>query len=115
MAAYANVPPFKGHSVVSVAEMYLGRPVAGGMPRYASPLRDTVARVAPAYVETPELDPLHDQGRAYAQVLIDIGVEVESNEIGGGIHGFDLLAASSSVARDAMQRRIGFLRRVFGT
>jgi hypothetical protein len=37
------------------------------------------------------------------------------NEIKGGVHGFDLLAADSSVAKDAMQRRISFLRRVFAS
>jgi acetyl esterase/lipase len=84
------------------------------MPRYASPVYGDVSRLAPAYVETAEFDLLHDQGNAYAQALSDKGVEVELNEIKGGIHGFDLLAASSSVAKDAMQRRIQFLRRVFG-
>jgi acetyl esterase/lipase len=115
MKAYANVPPFREHSVAGVAETYLGHAVSAGMPRYASPLRDPVSRVAPAYIETAEFDPLHDQGRAYAQALIDKETEVESNDIDGGIHGFDLLAAKSSVARDAMQRRIQFLRRIFGS
>jgi acetyl esterase/lipase len=114
MTAFANVPPFKQHSVGSVADTYLGRPASQGMPRYASPLRDPVLRAARAYVETPEFDPLHDQGCAYAQALVERGVEVDSNEITGGIHGFDILVASSSLARDAMQRRIQFLQRIFG-
>jgi acetyl esterase len=84
------------------------------MPRYASPLYGDASQLAPAYVETPEFDLLHDQGNAYAQTLMDNGVEVELNEIKGGVHGFDLLAASSSVSKDAMQRRIQFLRRVVG-
>jgi acetyl esterase/lipase len=84
------------------------------MPRYASPLRDPVLRAARAYVETPEFDPLHDQGCAYAQALVERGVEVDSNEIAGGLHGFDILVANSSLARDAMQRRIQFLQRIFG-
>ena len=115
IAAFANVPPFKEVSTVSVAEAYLGRPISAGMPRYASPIYGDVSQLAPAYVETPEFDLLHDQGNAYAHALIDKGVEVDLNEITGGVHGFDLLATNSSVSKDAMLRRIQFLRRVFGS
>ena len=115
IAAFANVPPFKQLSPGALAETYLGRPLSAGTPRYASPIYGDVSRLAPAYVETPEFDPLHDQGTAYARALIDKGVEVELNEIKGGIHGFDLLAATSSVSKDAMHRRIQFLRRVLGS
>jgi len=114
-AAFANVPPFKEATTVSIAEAYLGRPISAGMPPYASPIYGDVAQLAPAYVETPEFDRLHDQGNAYAHALIDKGIEVDLNEVRGGIHGFDLLAANSSVSKDAMQRRIQFLRRVFGS
>jgi acetyl esterase/lipase len=113
VAAFANVPPFKGASVVSTAETYLGRPIAAGIPRYASPLYGDLSELAPAYVETAEFDLLHDQGTAYAHALIEKGIEVDLNEVKGGVHGFDLLAADSSVSKDAMQRRIQFLRRVF--
>jgi acetyl esterase len=112
-AAFANAPPFKDLSFPAVAETYLGRPLSAGVPRYASPIYGDVSRLAPAYVETPEFDPLHDQGKAYAEALMDEGVEVELNEIEGGLHGFDVMAASASVSKDAMQRRIDFLRRVF--
>ena len=98
--------------MVSTAETYLGRPIAAGIPRYASPLYGDLSELAPAYVETAEFDLLHDQGNAYAQALKEQGVAVEFNEIKSGIHGFDLLAPKSSVSKDAMQRRIQFLRRV---
>ncbi|MGO9933611.1 MAG: alpha/beta hydrolase [Steroidobacteraceae bacterium] len=114
IAAFADVPPFKAASTAAIAEAYLGRPISAGMPRYASPIYGDVSQLAPAYVETPEFDMLHDQGKAYAQALMDKGIEVELNEIKGGVHGFDLLAANSGVAKDAMQRRIRFLRRVLG-
>lgn len=113
-AAFANVPPFKNMSMVVIAETYLGHQVSAGIPRYASPINGDVSQLAPAYVETPEFDLLHDQGNAYADALASSGVDVELNEIKGGVHGFDLLAANSSVAKNAMQKRIQFLRRVFG-
>jgi acetyl esterase len=114
VAAFANVPPFKHASVVSIAETYLGHPLSMGVPRYASPIDGDLSQLAPAYVETPEFDLLHDQGVVYAQALTAKGIEVDWNEIKGGIHGFDLLAADSSVSKQALQRRIQFLRRVFG-
>jgi acetyl esterase/lipase len=114
-AAFANVPPFKEASIVSIAQAYLGHPISAGVPRYASPLNGDVSQLAPAYVETAEFDILHDQGNVYAHALVEKGIEVELNEIRGGVHGFDLLAANSSVSKDAMQRRIQFLRRVFAS
>ncbi|HMN46388.1 MAG TPA: alpha/beta hydrolase fold domain-containing protein [Povalibacter sp.] len=113
ISAYANVPPFRNASALSIAATYLGHPVSQGVPRYASPIHGDLSRLAPAYVEIAEFDLLHDQGNAYAQALTDQGVAVELNEIQRGVHGFDLLAAGSSVAKEAMQRRIQFLRRIF--
>jgi acetyl esterase/lipase len=113
VTAYSNVPPFKDASTTAIAETYLGRPLSAGVPRYASPLQGDLSSLAPAYVEIAEFDLLHDQGNAYAHALLDKGVAVELNEIGGGLHGFDLLAASSSVSQRAMDRRIQFLRRIF--
>jgi acetyl esterase/lipase len=113
VAAFANVPPFKGASTESIARTYLGRPISAGMPRYASPIYGDVSHLAPAYVETAQFDLLHDQGDAYAHAMMDKGIGVDCNDIRGGVHGFDLLAANSSVSKAAMQRRIQFLRRVF--
>lgn len=113
ISAYASVPPFKDASASGIAATYLGHSVSQGVPRYASPMHGDLSQLSPAYVETAEFDLLHDQGDAYAKALTDKGVDVELNEIGRGVHGFDLLAAGSSVAKDAMQRRIGFLRRIF--
>ena len=114
ITAFADVPPFSNASTVKIAETYLGHPLSAGIPRYASPIDGDVSQLAPAYVETAQFDLLHDQGVAYAQALVANGIEVELNEIEGAIHGFDLLAASSSIAKTAMQRRIQFLRRAFG-
>jgi acetyl esterase len=112
-AAYGHVPPFNGPSTVSIADVYLGRPVAEGMPRYASPIYGEVSQLPPAYVETAQFDILHDQGAAYAQTMLDKGVAVERNDVSGGIHGFDVLAPNSSIAKAAMQQRIQFLRRMY--
>jgi acetyl esterase len=53
-----------------------------------SPLTGTIAGLAPAVVVTASLDPLRDQGRAYAAALIGAGVPTVFREAHGNIHGF---------------------------
>lgn len=59
----------------------------GADPRYEPMLR-SMARMPPAVVQTAGLDPIRDQGRAYAARLIEAGVETTYLEAQGNIHGF---------------------------
>lgn len=66
----------------------------------ASPLRaEDLSGLPPAFVLVTELDPLRDEGLAYARRLIEAGVEVTVDDYEGMIHGFfpmvGLLAAAS--------------------
>ncbi|MPN04918.1 hypothetical protein SDC9_152166 [bioreactor metagenome] len=63
-------------------------------------------------METAQLDPLHDEGQAYAQALLDSGVSAQYLEVKGAFHGFDLMRRSS-VAKQCMVKRIAALRQVF--
>ncbi len=50
---------------------------------------------------TAGLDPLRDEGRAYAAALIDVGVPVIYQEVSGNIHGcFGMAAAIPSTTKD---------------
>lgn len=113
MTLFKDVPPFKDISAPRVAKIYLGGTLSKPLPRYSSPIDGIFSGLPPAYVETPQFDPLHDQGIDYAKLLKADGVEVELNDIAGAIHGFDVVAPKSSVSHEAMDRRIRFLQRIF--
>ena len=53
-----------------------------------SPMQGDLAGLPPAVVVTASLDPLRDQGRAFAGALIDAGVATVFREARGNIHGF---------------------------
>ena len=78
---------------------------------YYSPLEaQSLADLPPAYIETAEFDPLHDDGIGYAERLSALGIEVTLNETHGTMHGFDIVQ-SSKITRAALERRIEFLKR----
>lgn len=78
-------------------------------PRYDLSAADPVA-MPPTLLVTAGLDPLRDEGRAYAAALIEAGVPVIYQEMKGNIHGcFSMSAAIPSTARD-MERAFDALR-----
>lgn len=69
----------------------------------ASPLvRDDLAGLPPAYVVTAGLDPLQDEGRAYADKLAANGVPVTYRPYQSQVHGFFSLSALSKSSREAI-------------
>jgi acetyl esterase len=53
-----------------------------------SPLVKSQAGMPPTLVLTASLDPIRDQGRAYAAACIQAGVPTVFREAAGNIHGF---------------------------
>jgi acetyl esterase len=67
----------------------------------ASPMAGDLAGLPPAVIVTASLDPIRDQGRAYAAALARAGVPVTFREAVGTVHGFiTLRQAIPSAAGD---------------
>lgn len=54
----------------------------------SSPMQGALAGLPPAVIVTASLDPIRDQGRAYAAALVAAGVPVVFREAVGNVHGF---------------------------
>ncbi len=71
-------------------------------PRISPLLQEDLSRLAPAYVVTAGLDPLHMEGRAYADRLAAAGVAVTHKHYAQAPHGFMQATAMLQTARDAV-------------
>lgn len=80
----------------------------------ASPRLGELAGLAPAVVVTAEMDPLLDDGEAYADALEEAGVPVVRRQFDSLIHGFLALGAVSSKASAAVDSVCADLRDLLG-
>jgi acetyl esterase len=74
-------------------------------PRFA-PLQGSLEGLPPAVVVTAELDPLRDEGEAYAAALSDAGVHVVTRRFDGMIHGFMDMGSFSPAAKAATEEAV---------
>ncbi|MBA4030503.1 MAG: hypothetical protein C0478_06375 [Planctomyces sp.] len=81
---------------------------------YASPLQGELGGLPPARICVAGHDPLHDEGRLYAEKLVAAGVAVDFVEYPGMIHGFVKRFPEFEAGRTEIREAGQFLRRVLG-
>ena len=83
-------------------DLYLGGLRGGDVPPHAAPARATDLRgLPPTITFVGDVEPFHDEVLAYVAALRDAGVPVTSRVFAGAFHGFDLVAPSAPVSREA--------------
>lgn len=98
-----------------VIRYYLADPNDGLQP-YVSPiLASSLAGLPPATVITAELDPLRDEGEAYAMRLQEAGVPVRFKRYDGVTHEFFGLSGLVVKAMEAVTEAADALKAAFGT
>lgn len=73
------------------------------------PLAKPLAGLPPTLVVTASLDPIRDQGRAFAAACVDAGVETVYQECAGTIHGFLNLRKALPSAQVDLERAVASL------
>ena len=83
-------------------DLYLGDLRGGDVPATAAPARATDLRgLPPAITFVGDVEPFHDEVLAHVAALRDAGVPVTSRVFAGAFHGFDIVAPSAPVSREA--------------
>lgn len=85
-----------------VRDLYLPDPALARDLRVSPLMAESFTGLPPALIVTAGLDPLLDEGRAYAAKLAAFGVDVRHAHYANQPHGFFNLTAFSRAARDAV-------------
>lgn len=113
MKKFQDSPMWDARLTATMWQTYLGDEQPQNI-QYASPMEsDTLSCFPDTYIEVAEFDSLHDEGIALAEKLRADGVSVELHEVSGACHGFET-ALRSRVVKEAMRRRIRWMRSVLG-
>lgn len=94
-------------------EQYLHSPEDAAHP-YASPILGDLTGVAPAHVVAAALDPLRDEGVAYAEALAAAGVPVTHGVYPGMFHGAFGMSAVVAAAKPAFDEAVAATRARLG-
>lgn len=113
MKQFPDTPMWNAKNNKKMWEMYLkdatDEEISIAVPM-KNPLPDCLP---PTYIETTEFDCLRDEGLAYAEHIRSVASCVEVNETRGTVHGYDTVT-EHPIARESMEKRIEFMKRVVG-
>ena len=100
-------------AIAWMRDSYLRDPFDATDPRASPAMAKDLSGLPPALVQTAEFDPLHDEGKAYAEALSAAGVVARRIDYPGMIHGFMRMGAVIDDAKTAIDDAAEVLRRVF--
>ncbi|MFE6165077.1 alpha/beta hydrolase [Streptomyces sp. NPDC056486] len=97
--------------IADMWDAYLGPDRTGPTPACAAPARAaSFAGLPPAYVLTCGLDPLRDEGLAYARRLTEADVPVETKDVPGAWHMFEFTAPHSMLTQQTTRHWLNALK-----
>lgn len=106
---HADGPGLTRASTIKYRQLYLTRPEDHDDP-YGRPILGDLAGLPPFWVHSAEIDPIRDDGRAFAARLAMAGVDVTYREARGMIHGFMRARFKGKAARREYDLICDFLR-----
>ncbi|WP_190815701.1 alpha/beta hydrolase [Saccharopolyspora pogona] len=97
-------------------QAYLGdRYGAPDLPPYAAPARTTdLSGLPPTYLDVGSAETFRDENVAYAQAIWRAGGDAELHVWPGAFHGFDSVAPTAALTREARHARTQWLSRILG-
>jgi acetyl esterase/lipase len=111
MRAFTDTPMWNRERAEASWRMYLGAGHDGDVPVYAAPARASdLSGLPPAYIAVSELDPLRDEGIAYASALLAAGVSVELHVFPGAFHGSTIVTTAAISQRQIEEAAIALRR-----
>lgn len=111
MKKYVDTPIWDANLTKMMWRAYLGGQKPSKI-KYASPIEaESFEDFPPTYIEVAEFDSLRDEGISLYNKLREQGIDCEIHEITGACHGFET-ALKSTMLRECMDRRIGWLKSV---
>lgn len=116
MTGFIDTPGWRRSNATASWSQYLGTDAGSPeAPAYAAPSRaEDLAVLPPAYLYACELDPLRDEGLAYAQRLVQAGVPTEAHLYPGTFHGSGLINGAA-VSRRMNAESLAALGRALST
>jgi acetyl esterase/lipase len=107
---FVGTPMVDGRDCERCWDYYLGND-RDGVSAYAAPARAAdLTGLPPTYQMTAELDPLRDEGIAFATRLLAAGVSVDLHQFAGAFHGFDLFP--TALSQRALDEQVAWLRSI---
>lgn len=109
---HASAPILTEVAIHTFRRHYLGEPaVVDADDPLVSPLFGDVGGVAPALVQTADLDPIRDDGLRYARLLHETGVPVRATNYAGVPHGFASFPGVTPTGRQHRRELVTEIRR----